>query len=105
VLVSFRDTGPGLTSEQIAHLFEPFYTTKSTGTGLGLAISYGIIERHGGTIEVSSQPGQGATFVVELPVHPSAALRAGPSAAPFDRPVLSRVEGLRTSLRAGPAET
>lgn len=68
VLVAFRDSGPGLTAEQIAHIFEPFYTTKPSGTGLGLAISYGIVERHGGTIEVSSQPGQGATFVVRLPV-------------------------------------
>lgn len=68
VLVAFHDSGPGLTADQIAHIFEPFYTTKPSGTGLGLAISYGIIERHGGTIEVSSQPGQGATFVVRLPV-------------------------------------
>ncbi|RME31116.1 MAG: response regulator [Thermoflexia bacterium] len=68
VLVAIRDSGPGLTPDQMAHLFEPFYTTKPSGTGLGLAISYGIVERHGGTIEVSSQPGQGATFVVRLPV-------------------------------------
>ncbi len=69
VQVYFRDTGAGMSAEQITNLFEPFYTTKLDGTGLGLAISYGIIERHGGTIEVSSQPGQGATFVVKLPVH------------------------------------
>jgi two-component system NtrC family sensor kinase len=69
VLVRFHDTGPGMSSEQMANLFEPFYTTKSNGTGLGLAISYGIVERHGGTIEVSSQSGQGTTFVVKLPVH------------------------------------
>lgn len=68
VLVYFRDTGEGMSSEQAANLFEPFYTTKSDGTGLGLAISYGIVERHGGLIEVSSQPGEGATFVVKLPV-------------------------------------
>jgi len=68
VLLSVRDNGLGMSSEQIAHLFEPFYTTKSEGTGLGLAISYGIIERHGGAIEVSSQPGEGTTFVVRLPV-------------------------------------
>ncbi len=68
VLVAIRDSGPGLTPDQMAHLFEPFYTTKPSGTGLGLAISYGIVERHGGSIEVSSQPGQGATFVVRLPV-------------------------------------
>ena len=68
VLLRFRDTGPGLSSEPIANLFEPFYTTKSDGTGLGLAISYGIIERHGGEIEVSSQSAGGATFVIKLPV-------------------------------------
>jgi two-component system NtrC family sensor kinase len=69
ILVAFRDSGPGLTPEQIAQAFEPFYTTKPEGTGLGLAISYGIVEQHGGTIEVTSQPGHGATFIVRLPVH------------------------------------
>ncbi|RLC67355.1 MAG: hypothetical protein DRI48_02510 [Chloroflexi bacterium] len=68
VLIYFRDSGPGMSPEQMANLFEPFYTTKSDGTGLGLAISYGIVERHGGEIEVSSRPGEGATFVVKLPV-------------------------------------
>jgi len=71
VLISFHDTGPGMSSEQIANLFEPFYTTKSDGTGLGLAISYGIVERHGGEIEVLSQSRGGATFVVKLPVRPA----------------------------------
>jgi two-component system NtrC family sensor kinase len=71
VLVSFRDTGPGMSADQIANLFEPFYTTKSDGTGLGLAISYGIIERHGGEIEVQSPSGEGAKFIVKLPVHPA----------------------------------
>ncbi len=69
ILVAFRDSGPGLKPEEMANIFEPFYTTKRDGTGLGLAISYGIVERHGGTIEVSSQPGMGATFIVRLPVH------------------------------------
>jgi two-component system NtrC family sensor kinase len=68
VLISVRDNGVGMPSERLNNLFEPFYTTKSEGTGLGLAISYGIIERHRGTIEVSSQPGQGTAFVVRLPV-------------------------------------
>jgi two-component system NtrC family sensor kinase len=67
-LVRFHDTGAGMSAEEIANLFEPFYTTKTDGTGLGLAISYGIIERHGGMIDVSSQPGQGTTFVVKLPM-------------------------------------
>ncbi|MFL7791952.1 MAG: response regulator [Anaerolineae bacterium] len=68
-LIRFRDTGAGMSSEEVTNLFEPFYTTKSDGTGLGLAISYGIVERHGGMIDVSSQPGQGTTFVVRLPMH------------------------------------
>ena len=68
VVASFHDVGPGMSAEQIEHLFEPFYTTKPNGTGLGLAISYGIVERHGGMIEVQSPPGQGVTFVVKLPV-------------------------------------
>ncbi len=68
VLTCFHDTGFGIPSEQVVNLFEPFYTTKVDGTGLGLAISYGIIERHGGEIEVSSRPGEGTLFVVRLPV-------------------------------------
>jgi two-component system NtrC family sensor kinase len=68
VLTYFRDVGPGISSEEIANLFEPFYTTKSDGTGLGLAISYGIVERHGGSIDIASQSGPGATFIVKLPV-------------------------------------
>jgi two-component system NtrC family sensor kinase len=68
VLVKFSDGGEGMSAEQVANLFEPFYTTKQNGTGLGLAISYGIVERHGGDIEVVSQPGEGSTFTVRLPV-------------------------------------
>ncbi|NMC02300.1 MAG: two-component sensor histidine kinase, partial [Chloroflexi bacterium] len=69
VVAAFRDNGPGLLPTAYEHLFEPFFTTKTTGTGLGLAISYGIVERHGGTIEVESTPGAGATFIVRLPRH------------------------------------
>ncbi|HQE93893.1 MAG TPA: response regulator [Anaerolineae bacterium] len=67
VVVAFRDNGPGIAPEIREHMFEPFHTSKSTGTGLGLAISYGIIERHGGVIEVESPPGGGTTFIVRLP--------------------------------------
>jgi signal transduction histidine kinase len=59
-----------MSSEQISSLLEPFYTTKPKGTGLGLAISYGIVESHGGTIDVSSQAGRGTTFTVRLPLNP-----------------------------------
>lgn len=68
VEVSIADNGPGIPPEAKTKLFDPFFTTKSTGTGLGLAVSYGIVQSHGGTIEVESEPGHGATFRVRLPV-------------------------------------
>ena len=69
VEVSFTDTGCGIEPNQLERIFEPFFTTKGVGhgTGLGLSISYGIIQRHGGTIQVSSRVGEGSTFVVILP--------------------------------------
>ena len=64
-----RDDGIGIPAEHLAHIFEPFYTTKeSGGSGLGLAISQNIVERHGGHIEVNSVVGQGTTFKILLPV-------------------------------------
>jgi two-component system NtrC family sensor kinase len=72
VWVEVEDTGIGMTADDMKHIFEPFFTTKprGEGTGLGLPLSYGIIERHGGHIEVESQPGQGSRFRVVLPVRP-----------------------------------
>ena len=68
--VSIRDTGSGMTADQTRHVFDPFFTTKGPkrGTGLGLAVSYGIIQEHSGTITVDSRPGEGSTFIVEIPV-------------------------------------
>jgi len=66
--LSVKDTGIGLKKEELARVFEPFYTTKSSGTGLGLAIAYRIMEDHGGTIQVSSTPGIGTTVVLSFPV-------------------------------------
>jgi signal transduction histidine kinase/DNA-binding response OmpR family regulator len=66
--IEVQDTGPGLTPDETARIFEPFYTTKADGTGLGLAVSYGIIQQHGGHIEVKGIPGQGTTFTVLLPL-------------------------------------
>jgi two-component system NtrC family sensor kinase len=68
--IAFQDQGWGLSQQAMAHLFEPFYTTKSTGTGLGLSVSYGIIEQHGGTIQVESTEGKGSCFTVKLPTGP-----------------------------------
>jgi signal transduction histidine kinase len=70
--VRFRDTGVGIPPQDLRNLFIPFFTTKDKGTGLGLPISQRIIENHGGTIEVRSQPGAGATFTVLLPVEADA---------------------------------
>ena len=69
IVIEFTDTGCGIPHENLEKLFDPFFTTKeaSQGTGLGLAVSYGIIARHKGTIEVKSEPGMGATFIIELP--------------------------------------
>jgi signal transduction histidine kinase len=66
--VSVQDTGIGITRDELPRLFEPFYTTKSGGTGLGLSIAYRIMQDHGGTIHVSSQPGSGTTVVMQFPV-------------------------------------
>ena len=68
VCISFKDTGKGMSAEEMQHIFEPLYTTKDKGTGLGLAISYEIVSNHSGHITVESQPGQGATFSVWLPI-------------------------------------
>ncbi len=70
--VRFRDTGVGIPPGDLKNLFIPFFTTKDKGTGLGLPISQRIIENHGGTIEVRSQPGEGATFTVLLPIEADA---------------------------------
>ncbi len=66
-VVEIADTGSGLTDEECARLFTPYYTNKAHGTGLGLAIVQSIVSDHGGKISVRSKPGQGATFIIELP--------------------------------------
>ncbi len=70
IQILFKDNGAGINPAQLAHIFEPFYTTKAPGrgTGLGLATSHRIIEQHGGQMELFSRPGEGTTFVVHLPV-------------------------------------
>lgn len=73
VAVDFADTGPGMEPDVQAHVFEPFYTTKASGTGLGLAIVRQAAEAHGGSVEVESSPGAGATFSIRLPAPEEAA--------------------------------
>jgi len=65
--IEVADNGAGLTPEECARLFTPYYTTKAHGTGLGLAIVQSVVSDHGGRISVRSEPGRGSTFVIELP--------------------------------------
>lgn len=66
--ISVRDSGPGIGPELRERIFEPFFTTRGQGTGLGLAIALGVARAHGGTIELFSEPGKGAEFVLRLPL-------------------------------------
>jgi len=70
IRIIFRDDGPGISPDTLPHIFDPFFTTKvgGGGTGLGLSICHGIISEHGGHIWAESQPGEGATFFIELPI-------------------------------------
>jgi len=82
VWVEVEDTGKGIQPEHLDRIFEPFFTTKpvGTGTGLGLSLSYGIVQQHGGRIEVSSEVGKGSVFRVVLPQHASPAQSSATSA-------------------------
>ena len=71
MVIGVRDSGPGITREMQTRIFEPFFTTKGQGTGLGLAIALGVARAHGGTIDLLSEPGAGAEFVITLPVSPA----------------------------------
>jgi signal transduction histidine kinase len=72
IRVTVQDTGVGIPPDQVNRLFEPFFTTKPGGTGLGLAITRRIIEQHRGTINAHSEPQQGSTFTILLPLLPQA---------------------------------
>ena len=77
-VVRFRDTGSGIPADKLGSIFDPFFTTKpvGSGTGLGLSISYGIIQDHGGTIEVESEVGVGTEFTIRLPLRAAEEQRA-----------------------------
>jgi len=81
VHVEVIDTGTGIAPEHVDRIFEPFFTTKPdvSGTGLGLSVSLGIVQSHGGTIEVRSEPGRGSTFTVKLPAKPGAVVSDEPA--------------------------
>jgi len=70
VRVEIEDDGPGIAAEHLSHIFDPFFTTKQEGkgTGLGLSMCYGIVQEHGGRISIQTEPGQGANFIIDLPL-------------------------------------
>jgi len=75
VCIEVKDNGVGIASEHLPRLFDPFFTFgKEGGTGLGLSVSYGIVQRYGGAIDVASEPGEGTTFTISLPIRESNAL-------------------------------
>ena len=78
--IDVRDEGVGISKDQLHHIFDPFFTTKEVGegTGLGLSIAYGIVEDHGGWIEVESVVGKGSRFSVFLPLVAETAERTPP---------------------------
>jgi len=75
VLITVKDSGHGISQDDLDHIFEPFFTTKNEGYGVGLGLPtvYGIMERHNGKISVESSPGKGATFILEFPPFKAAA--------------------------------
>jgi two-component system NtrC family sensor kinase len=81
ITIEVSDTGTGISDEHVLKLFDPFFTTKDIGkgTGLGLSISHGIVQRHGGSLTVSSQLGKGTTFTVNLPVEAPTEITQPPS--------------------------
>jgi two-component system NtrC family sensor kinase len=68
--ISIKDSGKGMSNDVVEQIFDPFFTTKTVGqgTGLGLSISYGIVKKHGGDIQVKSEPGKGTEFVITVPI-------------------------------------
>jgi signal transduction histidine kinase len=68
VNIEFTDSGEGISKKALARIFTPFFTTKEDGSGLGLAFAHRIVRDHGGDISVASPKGEGATFLVKLPV-------------------------------------
>jgi two-component system NtrC family sensor kinase len=89
VRLAIADTGPGIPAEIRAKIFEPFFTTKPSGegTGLGLSLCRGIVEEHGGTIGVESEPGRGTTFLIMLPVLPCLVVVAAPDTTEAPEPM------------------
>jgi signal transduction histidine kinase/ActR/RegA family two-component response regulator len=83
VKISIRDSGRGISADELRRIFDPYFTTKPGGSGLGLATAYAIVVKHGGHISVDSTPGVGTEFVIDLPASLESPLPQSPAAAPM----------------------
>lgn len=72
VEASFQDTGPGIPPDHLSKIFDPFFTTKEKGTGLGLSVVYGIVDKHGGTIDIQTEVSKGTRIAIRLPARAAA---------------------------------
>jgi PAS domain S-box-containing protein len=97
--VTVTDTGVGMDAATLTHIYEPFFTTKREGTGLGLSTVYGIVQQHGGFLDVTSAPGEGTTFRVFLPLTSELAA-GGPKLAGPSVPVPRELGGSEVILVA-----
>ena len=70
-VIEVEDTGAGIAPEHLPRIFDPFYTTRPKGTGLGLFVAHAIVQRHRGSLEVQSRPGEGTRFQILLPMNPA----------------------------------
>ncbi|HEY8995433.1 MAG TPA: PAS domain S-box protein [Lacunisphaera sp.] len=92
IQIAISDTGEGIKPENLARIFDPYFTTKQSGTGLGLAAVYSIVKKHRGHIEVDSQPGKGTTFRIWLPALRDRTARSD-SRKPWEEGKVDRMKG------------
>jgi two-component system NtrC family sensor kinase len=93
VEMEFQDTGPGIPPDHLTKIFDPFFTTKEKGTGLGLSVVYGIVERHGGKIDLHTELGKGTRIAIKLPPRKGQRALDAPATTPAPAPATTPAAG------------